>query len=533
MPDARSRPDPQVVKEWCVLAESSADTPDLSRKLFLRLRKCGDGDSLTEHLLAIQHLAFEGAPAGASLLAAYLDVTTAGARLLPYVQAFSSSRRLRLLLLSHADNLDQTAQSWLQRARSVQTRCSSFLVEQGHGPTQDSAGLVAELQISLEYLLAGVMNGGKISVENRQLLVDLLNLETDAWQERVSRLAGLVNPYRASAVTRVLPILSLADAAIRDLQQLIGWVQAGQDSQAFSQNGFRALEVLENSEFQTIYKRLGADPRLKALHEMHMGGRDNPLKTSLLAHAVARLLALDSRVRRQGWEASPLSLVAAVATIQQFTRNTTVTIPLDKEQEAVLETVLRVEEDRDVTEDGERAGPVAWSLEGVGLEQGQLVIRLDPERISLSGWPTGLPTIGDVDPLDAREQMEALRTTEDEAAAEVDVDKSNAAMKQLVMSNIMSTSTTLGFLRNPKIVAIPGLVADIAQRTRNPQIIETIATDRTLYTGFANRDVPLVCQDPAEVRPCEVCLQGGSEAHGQGQGGNAQGSGARDPAVSG
>ena len=485
-----------------MLAEGGGGIPDLSRKLFLRLRKCGDGEALTENLLALQKLAFEGSAAGAALLAAYLDVTTAGARLLPYVQAFSSSRRLRLLLLSRADHLDQTAKGWLQRARTTQARCTRFLVEQGHVPAAETAGLVGELRASLDYLLAGVMHGGEIPMENRQLLVDLLNLETDAWQERVSRLAGLVNPYRAAAVTRVLPILSLADAAIRDLRQLIGWVQAGQDNQAFSRNGFRALEVLENDEFQTIYERLRSDARLKALHEIHMGGRDNPLKTSLLAHAVARLLALESRVQDRGMPHDPLSLVSVVAAVQQFTRNTIVAIPLDMEQEALLASVLQAEAERALDGAEEHEGPLAWSLEGVDLEQGQLVIRLDPERISLAGWPSGLPTRQDVDPLDARERMEALHTAQEESAEEVDVEKSNAAIKQLVMSNIMSTSTTLGFLRNPKVVAIPGLVAEVAQRTRNPQIIETIATDRTLFTGFANRDVPLVClRSPCNVSP--------------------------------
>ena len=79
-------------------------------------------------------------------------------------------------------------------------------------------------------------------------------------------------------------------------------------------------------------------------------------------------------------------------------------------------------------------------------------------------------------------------------------DMSAAAIKHLVMSNIMSTSVTLGFLRNPKVIGIPGLVADIAARTRNPQIIETIATDRALHTGFANREVARVClQSPCNV----------------------------------
>ncbi len=70
------------------------------------------------------------------------------------------------------------------------------------------------------------------------------------------------------------------------------------------------------------------------------------------------------------------------------------------------------------------------------------------------------------------------------------------------MANIMSVSVLLGFLRNPKVISIPGLVESVANRTRNPQIIETIAQDRALYSGFANREVPLAClRSPCNVSP--------------------------------
>jgi hypothetical protein len=61
------------------------------------------------------------------------------------------------------------------------------------------------------------------------------------------------------------------------------------------------------------------------------------------------------------------------------------------------------------------------------------------------------------------------------------------------MTNLQSISVLLGFLRNPKVVAIPGLVEEVVHRTRNPKVIETIAMVRILHTGFANRTVPLAC----------------------------------------
>jgi len=82
--------------------------------------------------------------------------------------------------------------------------------------------------------------------------------------------------------------------------------------------------------------------------------------------------------------------------------------------------------------------------------------------------------------------------TDDEG--EIDLNEATVSeMKHLVMTNIQSTSVLLGFLRNPKIVAIPGLVEEVVHRTRNPIVIETICKVRILHTGFANRGVPLAC----------------------------------------
>ncbi len=64
----------------------------------------------------------------------------------------------------------------------------------------------------------------------------------------------------------------------------------------------------------------------------------------------------------------------------------------------------------------------------------------------------------------------------------------------------MSTSVLLEFLRDAKVTSIPGLVEEVVNRTRNPQILETVITDRRLHTGFANKGVPLAClRSPVNV----------------------------------
>ena len=146
-----------------------------------------------------------------------------------------------------------------------------------------------------------------------------------------------------------------------------------------------------------------------------------------------------------------------------------------------------------------KCGPAAWSLDMVSVNALQLLIDFDNGNGGLMAWPHGLPTSGDVDPYIIVSIPEDAEVIADENKKK-DLDAS--AIKHLVLSNIMSISVLLGFLRNPKVVAIPGLVAAVANRTRNPQIIATIAQDRSLYTGFANREVPLAClRSPCNVSP--------------------------------
>jgi len=86
------------------------------------------------------------------------------------------------------------------------------------------------------------------------------------------------------------------------------------------------------------------------------------------------------------------------------------------------------------------------------------------------------------------------------AAANDEKDESQAARKQLVLTNISTISVLLEFLRDAKVTSIPGLVEEIVNRTRNPQVLETVATTRSLCTGFANRNVPLaLLRSPVNV----------------------------------
>ena len=321
------KPSLRVLEDLVALADVQQPIADLSRSLFLGLRKQIGTSDLPLTLLGIQYLAFKGEASGARLLAAYLDVTTAGARLIPSVRDFNSSRRQELFLNDFTGDLDASARDWKNRALRLKGSCKSFpLEENAKNPEQQWS----RMRLVLSTLLAQVITGDGISATHRPLVGGLIRLETDAWEERIGRLAGMVNPFRISSVQRVLPILSKADMSIRDLRQLISWVEDGQDKQAFIHQGFRALEVLEEKEFNAIYSTMNSELKLQVLAGLHRGGRDNPLSIKRLGFGAARLMALDCRLVEKGIKESSLDLLSAVALVQQHTRGESLALPLDQ-----------------------------------------------------------------------------------------------------------------------------------------------------------------------------------------------------------
>ncbi len=491
-------PPGRVLADLVNLSDLDEPVSELSRKLFLRLRNCIGSSELKSNLLAIQYLACKGDVAGVRLLAAYLDVTTAGARLIPHLRRFTHTRRQLLVLNKLDGDLDDADREWCYGARRLAAACIAFPgLDEKISRSMDNPSPC--LQAVLEKLLNEVVQKDGISQENRTLLVGLLRMETDAWQMRISRLAGAVDPFRISAVQRLLPMLARADANISELGQLIGWVQEGQDHHAFIRHGSRALEVLKLSEFENIYKTLKSNPELSQLAELHRGVNDNHSPLAWLGNAVARLLALDFQIVEGGYESSELDLMSAVVLVQKYARGSVLAIPLDLEQETIIQRILAAPENNH----DDKFGRGTWITDGLRVEVGQLVLTL-PHFNELTPWPHGLPCAEDTD--HSRPLFDVVETSLEDDAEDENSQKSQVmdgtAIKNLVFSNITSTSVLLGFLRNPKVVAVPGLVAAVASRTRNPQVIETIASVRALHTGFANRDVPLIClRSPCNVSP--------------------------------
>ena len=493
-------PDASVLEGLQALAFADADVAARAESLFMFLRKTSSQAIAKDYLGGIQYLAVKGDPAGARLLAAFVDVSTPGDRLMPRVQRFSSSRRLNFRIRGAGDDPGNIHRDWLQRFDELADRC--MVTDQDNVSDAPGASVCPgceppwpALQDTLQLLLARLSLGDDFDSGDRKLLVELLRLEVDAWQERISHLAGSIDPFRLAAISRVLPLLGVADAEIRDLRQMISWIEEGCRGTEFDKPLSRSLDVLEDNDRAALRGALSGDPGLAPLAGLFDGLADHPVRVPVMAHCMKRLQDLAERLALLGVPGVELDLVTAALLIQtHFPRDGNEAeyhLPLPPGFPKACGHIL------EVADSG--MGREAADLSGMKIEGEFLVITIPEGGAYLEH---DFPAVVS-DPA-ADEQADDIQAWADdmlaEPGAEIEDDGKfdlNAAtsteLKHLVMTNIQSTSVLLGFLRNPKIVAIPGLVEEVVHRTRNPIVIETICKVRILHTGFANRGVPLAC----------------------------------------
>jgi hypothetical protein len=335
---------------------------------------------------------------------------------------------------------------------------------------------------SLRRLVASLYRqDAALSAADRHLLLELARLEIDAYQERISDLAGRVNPYRTPTVARLLPLLSRADAEVRDLREFLDWIEAGELDRAFHERRPRLLDVMDEREAERFLDQLQEQPHLAAFADMLRSLVQRTLPVPLLAAAAARLMAVTHQLHVRGLRDGAMDLFTAVLVVQQRERDGEVVVALPAARRAEVEAIL--------DEQPAGAGIAGWPRDGFAVRGKRLVLRLQDVGPGDRHWPDDLP---------------AVHAGDDDGSAEPGGGtRSTAELKKLVLSSVESVSVLLGFLRNPKIVAVPGLVADVVRRTRSVLVLETVARDRRLHTGFANRDVPLALL----CSPCNVPIK--------------------------
>lgn len=464
-----------------------------SRQLFEQFRKMLGQERLADCLVGIQTLAVAGEPAGARLLAALLDANTPGSQLLPRIEAFSSVGRL----LTLDSDLIGTAflDDWTARLEETVTDCHARFGEAPQSASDSPPPFLRPPRPLLRRALAGLAPSKPSATPPREdltLLASLVRLECDAYQERVSRLAGSIDPYRVAAVMRALPLLNRADGEVRDLLQLAAWLEAGDLEAVFQRRIPREFEVLEDAERLRFASALDSDPRLEQLAALHRDFIADPPSLRHLAGLAARLMTLGRAMKQAGLRATDLDLVAAVRLVLSHGGPEQFELALDPALVESLEPVLLA---------AKRGG--SDDLSGFVIHDGKLRLAGPLPGLGDRIWRHDLPNC-------AETQSDTLDDTSPTSTGEPDQpdqrkdslksSPTTAAVKQLVMNNVGSVSILLGFLRNPKVTSIPGLVADVARRTRASRVLEVIAGDRALYSGHANKDVPIaLLESPVNI----------------------------------
>ena len=64
--------------------------------------------------------------------------------------------------------------------------------------------------------------------------------------------------------------------------------------------------------------------------------------------------------------------------------------------------------------------------------------------------------------------------------------------KSLVLSYMDNDTFLVALLNNPKAVSRPGVVETIAARCRSLRVLSIVANQRDLFTGYVNKNVPLL-----------------------------------------
>jgi len=506
------RPPADTLQELTHLAMTREELSFLAAELFEILRKITGQQAAVDFLSAIQVLAVSGNPAGARLLAAFLDVSTPGERLVPSVRPLSSCRRFQAGLAGSEGGLGPLQSDWLKRLAQAEAAAAELRDEQdicieqspGNDPRQQHPWPL--LRGVFGHLLdRAVTEEFWAEEQGPGLLGDLLRLEVDARQERISLLAGNIHPFRVDSVARVLPILNRADAEIRDLRMMITWVIERDFESAFTRPQPRWRETLEGKDWNHVLRDLGNTEALAGMARLAHGLTAQPILLPHLAAGIRLIMDLSEALMGEGVRDSRLDLFTASLLAQSHYGNGQIVFAVEQDLADAITAVLPAPEATD------------HPLHGLSVLAGLLIIELDGD---LTAGEHGLPCTREFTEseeldlrtwrfehklLDAAEleamQAEVAPTTEQENEDEdEEVDGGSAALKHLVLTNIQSLSVLLGFLRDTKITSIPGLVEEVVNRTRNPQVIATIASDRALHTGFANKGVAVAClRSPVNV----------------------------------
>jgi len=272
----------------------------------------------------------------------------------PLVSPLNSSRRYQAGLAQAGGALGPLQADWLKRLARVEAAAAQMAADTGL-KVAGSSGADPRQQHPWP-LLRGVCAGLLAAVRADEawadergatLLTDILRLEVDAWQERISKLAGNINPFRVESVARVLPLLNRADAEIRDLRQMTGWLAERDFESAFIRPQARWRETLDEKDWGHLIRDLQSRQELAGLARLAIGLAARPILLPQLATGIRRIMDLSAALVDEGVRDDGLDLLTASLLGQAHHANGQIAFAVEKELSEAIAAVLPAHEAAD------------------------------------------------------------------------------------------------------------------------------------------------------------------------------------------
>jgi hypothetical protein len=441
------------VETWLEELSNEPDLATRSRLLCATLRKNLDQPKANEILVGILVDAAAGRARGVAALAALLAVRAPGVAVIEAVRDFANVKRMTRRYRARLDHDEPLAPSAHQLLAAAEAAGADLEPTDGAEardvPTGAGRELVQRLRAGFGRIVTALEERGTLSDLQIDRFLRLARLEILASGQRTSELAETVNPYSTRHVSRLMPILSIADTQVREVQAFLDRLEETRRASEFAEQHPCFQEHLDGAEIRRLRERARSDASLMPIHRLvHLITR-NPLPSRRLGFFVAHLLGIGETLRSRRLRRDRLNVVEAALVALEFVAEQVLVLPASKQVRDAL---------------GADKG---------GFEVLESGIRLpfDDEAARVLDLPYGLP-------VPEPENGEGEPETPEQS------------IKELVLANLNRSSILLGLLKNPKIVQTPGVVSAVVHRCRDLRILGYVCDTRMLHTGIANRDVP-------------------------------------------
>jgi hypothetical protein len=441
-----------------------AQEPDLvgrARTLWTDIRRRLEGPGLEALLEGVLIQSVRGRREGIAALSALLASQSSGDVLLEQAGEFRHLHRmvLRLRMLERrGEALTESEQRLLRglaaRDGALQSDPASMLLEFDPSASVRDRGPAGECRRAFGALIAKIEVAAALEPSSLAEFLRLARLELDAAELRAARLAGRIDPSVAAQVSRTMPMLGGIDEDVRDLRAFLARLEESRRLALLHEHVLLMRDHLSAEQEALFVARLESCAELQLLRRLLRSLERSPMSTRTLGRFVERLLATGDVLNRLGLRGRELDVVEAALIVLDFHRDGALVIPAG---DPVLDALG------------------AHGLAGVQRREGALRVGLGPSLGRPDPLPLGLPV-----PAPGDEEESSSSRREDRS------------VKKLLATHVNNSGIMLGLFRNPKVVSTPGAVAFVAQRTRSLRVLEAIAENRRLYSGQANRDVPLL-----------------------------------------